>query len=221
MSVFGGDSWAREAQCRKRRVDELMVDNIASSAYKKLSSGKFVCLVCPHRPILDTPLMLSVHVRGSSHRATELRLRERELGRQCEINKRIALSECDSATSKTLTSSQLCRSASKPLIERTRKAASDVLHQNLAQSTASQVDEIKCTEGDTTSILANRRNSLCVQTGVTTTQIIMSQTYNRERRERELKFTSAGWKRDGHGRWFKDENVEFDSDEEDPNLCLP
>ncbi|XP_015089348.1 sodium channel modifier 1-like isoform X2 [Solanum pennellii] len=192
MSVFGGDSWAREAQCRKRRVDELMVDNIDSSAYKKLSSGKFVCIVCSHRPVLDTPLMLSVHVKGSSHRAAETRLRERELGRQDEINKRIALSECDTATSKTLTSSQLCRSASKPLIGRTRKAASDVLHQNLAQSTASQGDEIKCTKA-----------------------------YNQERRERELKFTSAGWKRDGHGKWFKEENVEFDSDEEEPNLCLP
>lgn len=221
MSVFGGDSWAREAQCRKRRVDELMVDNIDSSAYKKLSSGKFVCIVCSHRPVLDTPLMLSVHVKGSSHRAAESRLRERELGRQDEINKRIALSECDTATSKTLTSSQLGRSASKQLIECTRKAASDVLHQNLAQSTASQGNEIKCTQADITSVLANQRNSQCVQIGVTTNQTIMSQAYNQERRERELKFTSAGWKRDGHGKWFKAENVEFDSDEEDPNLCLP
>lgn len=65
MSVFGGDSWAREAQCRKRRVDELMVDNIDSSAYKKLSSGKFVCIVCSHRPVLDTPLMLSQTYRRS------------------------------------------------------------------------------------------------------------------------------------------------------------
>ncbi|XP_004248741.1 uncharacterized protein [Solanum lycopersicum] len=221
MSVFGGDSWAREAQCRKRRVDELMVDNIDSSAYKKLSSGKFVCIVCSHRPVLDTPLMLSVHVKGSSHRAEETRLRERELGRQDEINKRIALSECDTATSKTLTSSQLCRSASKPLIGCTRKAASYVLHQNLAQSSASQGDEIKCTKVDTSSVLANQRSSQCVQIGVTTNQTIISQAYNQERRERELKFTSAGWKRDGHGKWFKDENVEFDSDEEDPNLCLP
>lgn len=42
----------------------------------------------------------------------------------------------------------------------------------------------------------------------------------RERRERELRFTAAGWKRDCHGGWFRDENVEFDSDEEDPNVSL-
>ncbi|XP_060176059.1 uncharacterized protein LOC132606525 [Lycium barbarum] len=221
MSVFGGDSWAREAQYRKRRLDELMVDNIHSSVYKKLSSSKFACLICAHRPVLDTPLMLSVHVKGSCHRAAESRLREGELGRQDEINKRIALSECGTATSSTLTSSQLRKSASKPLIECTRKAASDILHQTLARSTASQVDEIKCNKGDTTSGLANKRYSQCVQVGVATNQTLMPQAYNRDLRERELKFTSAGWKRDGHGRWFRDENVEFDSDEEDPNLCLP
>ncbi|KAF3662324.1 putative sodium channel modifier 1-like isoform 2 [Capsicum annuum] len=90
---------------------------------------------------------VGVHVKGSSHRAAESRLRERELRRQTEINKRIALSGCDTATSRTLTSIQLCRSASKPLIERTRKDASDILLQNLAQSTASQVDESSVADG--------------------------------------------------------------------------
>lgn len=60
MSVFGGDSWAREAQYRKRRVDDLIVEGIDASSSKKLPSGKFVCLLCSHRPVLDTPLMLAV-----------------------------------------------------------------------------------------------------------------------------------------------------------------
>ncbi|XP_047253843.1 uncharacterized protein LOC107845784 [Capsicum annuum] len=122
-----------------------MVDSIHSSTCKKLYSGKLACFVCPHRPVLDPPP--PVHVKGSSHRAAESRLRERELRRQTEINKRIALSGCDTATSRTLTSIQLCRSASKPLIERTRKDASDILLQNLAQSTASQVDESSVADG--------------------------------------------------------------------------
>ena len=29
----------------------------------------------------------------------------------------------------------------------------------------------------------------------------------RERRERELKFTTVGWKHDCQGKWFRDENV--------------
>ena len=60
MSVYGGDSWAREAQHRKRKVDDLMIERIDSSIYKKLSSGKFACLVCPTNPVLDSPTMLSV-----------------------------------------------------------------------------------------------------------------------------------------------------------------
>nr|DAD37163.1 TPA_asm: hypothetical protein HUJ06_007804 [Nelumbo nucifera] len=75
MSVFGGDSWAREAQHRKRRVDDLLLQGVkhnkfnhdgsdVSSSYKKLSNGKFACLVCPNNPILDSPLMLSVRKRN-------------------------------------------------------------------------------------------------------------------------------------------------------------
>ncbi|KAL3729282.1 hypothetical protein ACJRO7_026391 [Eucalyptus globulus] len=64
MSVFGGDSWAREAQHRKRRVDDLAVEGLDASSYKKLSSGKFACLVCPGAPVLDSALMLSVRLQS-------------------------------------------------------------------------------------------------------------------------------------------------------------
>ena len=66
MSVFGGDSWARDAQQRKRRLDDLMLPAPASSSpstpesFRRLPNGKLACLVCPHRPVLDSPLMLSV-----------------------------------------------------------------------------------------------------------------------------------------------------------------
>lgn len=60
MSVFGGDSWAREAQHRKRRVDDLAIEGLEGSSYKRLSNGKFACLVCPNCPVLDSPVMLSV-----------------------------------------------------------------------------------------------------------------------------------------------------------------
>jgi len=63
MSVFGGDSWAREAQYRKRRVDDLVTDGLDGSSHKKLSSGKYACLVCPHNPVLESPLALSVRTR--------------------------------------------------------------------------------------------------------------------------------------------------------------
>lgn len=65
MSVFGGDSWGREAQQRKRRVEDLVAEEAIdeSSSVKKLSNGKFACLVCPHNPVLDSLLMFSVCFR--------------------------------------------------------------------------------------------------------------------------------------------------------------
>jgi len=66
MSVFGGDNWARDAQQRKRRLDDLMLPAPASSSpstpesFRRLPNGKLACLVFPNRPVLDSPLMLSV-----------------------------------------------------------------------------------------------------------------------------------------------------------------
>ncbi|CAO2188597.1 unnamed protein product [Urochloa humidicola] len=120
MSVFGGDSWARDAQQRKRRLDDLMLPASASSSpstldsFRRLPNGKLACLVCPNRPVLDSPLMLSVQGKLLSDWQTEVL----------------------------------------------------------------------------------------------------------KRQEQELRFTASGWKRDGHGTWYRDENVEFDSDEDDPNTCL-
>uniref|UniRef100_A0A0A9GDU6 Sodium channel modifier 1 zinc-finger domain-containing protein n=1 Tax=Arundo donax TaxID=35708 RepID=A0A0A9GDU6_ARUDO len=37
-------------------------------SFKRLSNGK---LVCPHRPVLDCPLMLSMHNKGARHVAAE------------------------------------------------------------------------------------------------------------------------------------------------------
>ncbi|CAM4701704.1 unnamed protein product [Leuciscus chuanchicus] len=46
-----------------------------------------------------------------------------------------------------------------------------------------------------------------------------------EQRRRELdhylKLKSSGWLQDRSGKWVKDENVEFDSDEEEPSLLPP
>uniref|UniRef100_A0A7C9EAY2 Sodium channel modifier 1 zinc-finger domain-containing protein n=1 Tax=Opuntia streptacantha TaxID=393608 RepID=A0A7C9EAY2_OPUST len=110
MSVYGGDSWAREAQHRKRRVDELMTDGLDASSFKKLSNGKFTCLVCPHHPLLDSSLMLSMHNKGQRHRAALSRLKAKELQKQVEINKRVALS--DQPTTSALPSNRNRRSLS-------------------------------------------------------------------------------------------------------------
>ncbi|KAJ4761023.1 Sodium channel modifier 1 [Rhynchospora pubera] len=187
MSVYGGDSWGREAQQRKRRVDDLLSSSSnASSSFKKLSSGKFVCLVCPHNPVLDSSLMLSVHNKGSRHVAAQAKQKENELWRQQELNKRIALSSKTKIQPKTTSSNNHV----KPLVEQTRTTILEL------QSTKFTLNAKDAASNDSHSSISSR-----------------------ERRQKELKFIAAGWKRDCHGKWFRDENVEFDSDEEDPNVC--
>lgn len=217
MSVFGGDSWGREAQYRKRRVDDLLLDAADHSSYRKLPTGKYACLVCPHNPVLDTPLMLSMHMKASRHCAAERKLKQREEERQNEMNKRIALSLDSTSMTKTgNTSIKQTNFAGKPLIEKTRKATLEVLDGYPEQSAASNsqsrwpISERACDLTNLTSVQMEGSGKDVVQ---------LPLDY-RERRERELRFTAAGWKRDCHGGWFRDENVEFDSDEEDPNVSF-
>ncbi|KAL7118913.1 hypothetical protein ACP275_02G030700 [Erythranthe tilingii] len=126
MSVFGGDSWGREAQYRKRRVDDLLIENVEASVYKKLPSGKFACLVCPNNPVLDTATTLSTHVNGSRHRSAESKHRKRELAREEEVNRRLAFSDSVSINSASSYSIKPWKTSNKPLIERTRKATSEM-----------------------------------------------------------------------------------------------
>ena len=50
-------------------------------------------------------------------------------------------------------------------------------------------------------------NSSCPTIQATDKVFVQPHLDFRERRERELKFTAVGWKRDCQGKWFRDENV--------------
>ncbi|KAG1342240.1 sodium channel modifier 1 [Cocos nucifera] len=241
MSVFGGDSWAREAQHRKRRVDDLLLSS-PSSSFKKLSNGKYACLVCPHNPILDSPLMLSMHNKGSRHIAAESRLSERELSRKEELSKRIALSAESADASSIPNSSPKLKSSdiyNKPLIKQTQKAILETqcnkyndlnaVHVMKSRPNVSFYDSKpspSCNyviESSTSTVLddSNHSDKKYVARAEKDAKVLADRNVElRKRHEKELKFTAAGWKRDCHGKWYRDENVEFDSDEEDPNVCL-
>ncbi|CAK9150796.1 unnamed protein product [Ilex paraguariensis] len=170
-----------------------------------------------------------MHVKGSRHRVAESKLKERELSRQDEINKRIALSDgsISIACNGTLaqagngTSAQQHSWASKPLIEWTRKAALEVIcNKTPQQSTSFEYCDAKTRSHFTNGESTSDSKHCSVEIEAASKKVVSRQSDFREHRERELKFIAAGWKRDCHGGWFRDENVEFDSDEEDPNICL-
>lgn len=250
MSVFGGDNWARDAQQRKRRLDDLMLPAPASSSpstpesFRRLPNGKLACLVCPNRPVLDSPLMLSMHNKGARHIAAESRLREKELSKKHEINKRMALSSdaSHSNSGNAHSSSKPTNMKEKPLIEQTRRAILESQSSRFHDFNAKKVShDLKWTTNTSSSdphvapsdvpmekLTGNTRSIQCNSSkgeyfaGNQIQGKLPSdwQTEARKRQEQELQFTASGWKRDGHGRWYRDENVEFDSDEDDPNICL-
>ncbi|XP_039039824.1 sodium channel modifier 1-like isoform X2 [Hibiscus syriacus] len=238
MSVFGGDSWGREAQNRKRRIDEVVLEGIDvdGSSCKKLSSGKYACLVCPRNPIFDTPLMLSwkggeamlkaanfMHCKGSRHSAARSKAKEKELTRQAEINKRLALQ--GSPTTCSVNSSSAIKKnaqlATKPLIQMAQTAAAEIFgNKRLEHDFRSENRDMVLRQNNIKNVTPDIFQNHSYPDNETSDKLIQQHLNFREHRERELKFTSAGWKRDCHGKWYKDENVEFDSDEEDPNTSF-
>eukprot|EP01018_Ginkgo_biloba_P036196 Gb_04653 [translate_table: standard] len=255
MSVYGGDSWAREAQSRKRRIDVLMSEGINKADSHRLANGKYACLVCPNRPVLDTLPMLTTHNQGARHQAAASKLREKEISKQEEIQKRIALSEASSASNDDVKASLYCSAPlTSPLLQKTRKSTADALaNRNCALGETTVLDAGNNHNFDpkskykpffeslhaknakmavekietTTQHLHTRPDrtanvSAFMQSNITASSCSISQHQLdlQKQREKELKLREAGWRRDGQGSWFREENVEFDSDEEDPNICL-
>ncbi|KAL6963963.1 hypothetical protein U1Q18_034968 [Sarracenia purpurea var. burkii] len=173
-----------------------------------------------HPPTRSSPPM---HINGSRHCVAESRLKEKQLVIQGEVNKRIALSEClvgADASTKSTQVNRRCRLVRKPLIEQTRMAASEIFSNKQCETKGN--NDIKSSTGYFTqeSFCNSNNNGSSLTVEVADTFVAQQQSDLQKRQERELKFTAAGWKRDCHGKWFRDENVEFDSDEEDPNVCF-
>lgn len=152
-----------------------------------------------------------MHCKGSRHCAAESRLKEREQARQNEMNKRIALSDSSGGAAKSRTCNQKIESGSKPLIGRALKAASEIFTHR--DSPREFKNENRHLESNVNSVTygASDSNTKSSFPDMEASKMVVAQRHldYRERRERELKFTAAGWKRDCHGKWYKDGNVRF------------
>lgn len=143
-------------------------------------------------------------MRSTRHGAAKLRRKDNDLAKQ-EAKKQLVLSDCVNAESAANASMKPLKTTNKPLIERARKAVSEVLSGEVS------LPEVKPATGNLVvpSIEDNGSNANPVGREATQNRVfveVQPLSY-RVSQERELKFTAAGWKRDCHGRWFKDENV--------------
>ncbi|KAH9495953.1 Sodium channel modifier 1 [Bulinus truncatus] len=62
-----GNDYALLYTLRKRRIKELLCEDIPEDEAKLLSNGRFACVICQQNPIFDTVSMLSIHRNGKKH----------------------------------------------------------------------------------------------------------------------------------------------------------
>lgn len=171
-----------------------------------------------------------MHAKGARHIAAVSRLKEKGLSRQDELNKRIALSS-GSVTASSSPSIEVkgAKVQNQPLIEQTRKAILEIqsnrswdqvgkpgssfknLNKHVSPCNSKLSAPNHVLETPMCASFQEPQGSREMKSVVVTeTAGKMLADWNNEqhkRREKELKFIAAGWKRDGFGKWYKDENV--------------
>ncbi|KAL4224747.1 Sodium channel modifier 1 [Mactra antiquata] len=65
-----GDDVCALSNQRKKRVSDLLHEDITDEEISKLSNGRYICKLCVHGPIFDTLDMFYVHKQGKKHQAS-------------------------------------------------------------------------------------------------------------------------------------------------------
>ncbi|KAK3572334.1 hypothetical protein QTP86_030213 [Hemibagrus guttatus] len=232
---------------KKRRVADLLANYIPEDEATLMKNGRYSCLVCSHRPVFDTVDMLTVHRKGKRHLEGLKWFYGKKAQLQSEIYKRRHqeyVNEGDDrqetgSSAPLLTQTQkiahhaLLRttpynSCHKKASERSEKPAPPDCSRNHSvdlniiptakskihtDSTSSPADAIQY------QIETQMKKKKRKADNPSASEPITEQ--RRRELEHYLKLKSNGWLQDPSGKWVKDENVEFDSDEEEPLPLLP
>lgn len=226
-----------ETMHRKHQVNQLLTDQVhQSNCWRRLSNGQIACLVCPHRPVLDTFPMFIIHRQGKKHEAAALEQEKKDLRHRNEVQKRTAI-EANKATDTSQKSTRKREATRKrPRLELTTPEESKITN------TATDVSKTKQKIGhapicpmktpiDLPPICPVKTSTaippICpvkISTAIRQKKLDKGRKESEpktlskedEDRERLLRLREAGWRLDGNGKWLKDESAEFDSDEEAP-----
>ncbi|XP_073703787.1 sodium channel modifier 1 [Garra rufa] len=242
-----GDDQCQLNVLKKRRVADLLSNFIPDDEATLMKNGRYSCLVCSHRPVFDTVDMLMVHRKGKRHlegmkwfygKKNELKREIDKRRHQDYVKAEDERQEPSSSApllsqTRKITHHALLRTA--PYSSCHRKASERLESSGCGQE--DRKDHIKNINSSTHSPI---RTESIDSTSTTSTTVHQEQTEGKavtkkkkngssnvcepiteeSRRELEhyLKLKSSGWLQDRSGKWVKDENVEFDSDEEEPDL---
>uniref|UniRef100_A0A3Q3B4X5 Sodium channel modifier 1 n=1 Tax=Kryptolebias marmoratus TaxID=37003 RepID=A0A3Q3B4X5_KRYMA len=206
---------------KKRRVADLLSSFIPEDEATLMKNGRYSCLVCSYRPVFDTVDMLTVHRKGKKHLEGLKAFYGKKAKLKTEITKRQHENYVQAEDRQE-------PSGSAPLLEQTRRLTHHALLKTVPYNSCHRK-----TRPNSAIILlhllalllvADESSSTTDQTGSKSAETQSAEPLTAQRRmelEHYLKLKSDGWVRDPTGRWVKDENVEFDSDEEEPASLPP
>ncbi|XP_066233550.1 sodium channel modifier 1 [Saccopteryx leptura] len=216
-----GDDWSQLNVLKKRRVGDLLASYIPEDEALMLRDGRFACAICPHRPVLDTLTMLTAHRAGKKHLSSlQLFYGKKQPGKGMEQNPR-QQNELEREETK----------AEAPLLTQTRLITQNALHRAPQFNSCCRRKyrpEAPCPPGLPSSLpppevelQGGKMNtepgaSLQAKESAAVSPPAPVSPTRRRALGHYLTLRSSGWIPDGRGRWVKDENVEFDSDEEEP-----
>ncbi|KAI9999887.1 hypothetical protein NQD34_011730 [Periophthalmus magnuspinnatus] len=224
-----GDDRSQLNVLKKRRVADLLSNYIPEDEATIMSNGRYTCLVCSYGPVFDTVDMLTVHRNGKRHLEGLKRFYRKKAQLRNEIVKRKHESYIQSEENSQEASS------SAPLLAQTRKLTHHALLRTVPYNSCHRKTSTKSEKQPASSTSDFSHSSRISEVKLPTMSTITTKTDTTgctkelhleesppmsEQRKKELehylKLKSAGWIQDRSGQWLKDDNVEFDSDEEEP-----
>ncbi|XP_001366428.1 sodium channel modifier 1 isoform X1 [Monodelphis domestica] len=220
-----GDDWSQLNVLKKRRVGDLLASYIPEDEALMLRDGRFACAVCPHRPVLDTLTMLTAHRAGKRHLASlkdfygkkqqwkgeEQNPKQQEEWRTEKSGDQAPLL----AQTRLITQSALRRAPNYNSCCRRQKNRPETPSPSAPHPSfrPPQIDEPSYKKAGTAP--ESEGDIKAKDSAATPTPVPLSPAKQRAL-DHYLTLRSSGWLQDGRGRWVKDKNVEFDSDEEEP-----
>ncbi|KAK2909719.1 sodium channel modifier 1 [Channa argus] len=246
-----GDDKSQLNILKKRRVADLLSNFIPEDEAALMKNGRYSCLVCSFRPVFDTVDMLTVHRKGKRHLEglkafygkkarlkNEITKRQHENYVQAEDTRQEPSSSAPLITqTRKLTHHALLKTVPYNSCHRKTSTKSEKASVGIGSNPKSNADEQEkiCWKTDVSNNVlpcsrsvdtaANKESDSA--TNIPRLQPAVTQDAEpitpQRRRELEhyLRLKSNGWIQDRSGQWIKDDNVEFDSDEEEPPLLSP
>ncbi|KAM6910475.1 sodium channel modifier 1 [Xenentodon cancila] len=234
-----GDDKSQLNILKKRRVADLLSHFIPEDEAALMKNGRFACLMCSSRPVFDSVDMLTVHRRGRKH----LEGLKAFYGKKAKLKNEITKRQHENYVKAEDGPQE--PSSSAPLLVQTRRLTHHALlktapynscHRKIRCvfiSCAKSRSHItshrfmfkkakKCFKGCFVCCSKESGSSKGVGPPAADTQVAEPMTAQRRKElEQYLKLKSDGWLQDWNGQWVKDDNVEFDSDEEEPASLAP